>query len=77
MDTINLFTKEQKEDLINGYFCYPIKDDQNIDLVFERLAEFHETSISELAFVLKHNLTLTEFYYPEVRNYFVENGVFC
>lgn len=71
------FTKEQKEDLINGYFCYPIKDDQNIDLVFERLAEFHETSISELAFALKNNLTLTEFYYPEVRNYFVENGVFC
>ena len=70
-------SEDQKSDLIEGYFCYPIKENQNTDLVFERLAEFHETSISELAFALKNNLTLTEFYYPEVRNYFVENGVFC
>ena len=33
---MNKFTKDEKQSLIEGFFVYPIKDDQDIDEVFER-----------------------------------------
>lgn len=45
---IDSLTQNEKQDLIEGYFCYPLKDGQNIDEVLLALIEYHESNDEDL-----------------------------
>lgn len=45
---LNSLSQEEKQTLIEGYYCYPIKDHQNIDKTLEALVNWHETSDYDL-----------------------------
>jgi len=51
---MNKFTKDEKQSLIEGFFVYPIKDDQDIDEVFEVLVDWHETNEQTLLKALEY-----------------------
>ena len=70
------FTEEEKGNLINWYFAYPIKDGEDSDYVLQKLMEFHDIDETELEKALLTGDSLKEFYYPEVRNHFIETGNF-
>jgi hypothetical protein len=67
------FSQEEKLDLVEGYFCYPISEKENLDYVLDRLAEFHEMDEGDLKEALKTDARIKEFYDGEVRKQFVEN----
>lgn len=51
---MNEFTKDEKQSLIEGFFVYPIEDDQDIDEVFEVLVDWHETNEQTLLKALEY-----------------------
>jgi hypothetical protein len=71
-----MFTEDQKAELINWYFAYPIKDGEDSDYVLQKLMEFHKTDEIELEEALLDGESLKEFYDSEVRNHFIETGNF-
>lgn len=67
-------SQEQKRDLVESYFCYPITPLEDLNAVLERLIEYHDTSTEELEDALKFDLTYSDFYCAETRQRFVEVG---
>jgi hypothetical protein len=51
---MNKFTKDEKQSLIEGFFVYPIEDNQDVDEVFEVLVDWHESSEETLFKALKY-----------------------
>ena len=70
------FTEDQKGELINWYFAYPIKDGEDSDYVLQKLMEFHEIDEAQLEAVLLTGARLQDFYLSEVRDHFIETGNF-
>ena len=69
------FSEDQKVELINWYFAYPIKDGEDSDYVLQKLIEFHKTDETELEKALLIGESLKEVYNTEARDYFIDNDL--